>query len=131
MSQCMSRDQRLRELIGIDLPSDELERLARVDALLRMTRRPRSREARPLLPHPGSETAPGESTHTQGASRECEPSRVWISAALDGEVSEFESIRMREHVEHCPYCETFKAYAERLATALRTAAQTLLKDEED
>ncbi len=44
-----------------------------------------------------------------------------ISAELDGELSEFESIRMRGHLGRCESCRTFKAGAERFATALRTA----------
>jgi anti-sigma factor RsiW len=55
-----------------------------------------------------------------GDGRDCERIRASISAALDGELSELESIRARVHVEHCPSCAAFKGDAERLATTLRT-----------
>jgi hypothetical protein len=86
--------QRLRELIDTDMPADELERLARVDALLRA------------------------SVHTEAP---CERTRAAISAALDHELSELESVRVRKHVERCASCSAFQADAERQATALRTA----------
>jgi hypothetical protein len=37
MSRRIDREKRLRELVDIDLPPDELRRVARVDALLRIT----------------------------------------------------------------------------------------------
>jgi hypothetical protein len=98
MSQCIDRDKRLRELVGTDLPPDELERVARVDALLRITAaRELERQGFSCLT-PGSATAHHESPHTHGRSREYEPFRAWISGALDGGLSEFESIRMRDYV---------------------------------
>ena len=44
-----------------------------------------------------------------------------ISAEIDGELSEFESILLQGHLDRCDSCRMFKADAERLATALRTA----------
>lgn len=44
-----------------------------------------------------------------------------ISAELDGELSEFESIRLRGHLNRCDSCTAFKADAERFAMALRVA----------
>jgi hypothetical protein len=64
--------QQLRELIDTDLPPAQLERLARIDAVLRVA----------------------VARDRDGASERMRPS---ISAALDGELSELESIRMREH----------------------------------
>jgi len=88
MSQCMERDERLRELVGTDLPPDELERVARVDALLRIAAA-RELERRGFSSvTPGPVTARHESPHTPGRSREYEPSRARISGALDGELSD-------------------------------------------
>jgi predicted anti-sigma-YlaC factor YlaD len=47
--------------------------------------------------------------------------RSSISVELDGELSEFESILLRGHLDRCQDCRMFKADAERLATALRVA----------
>jgi predicted anti-sigma-YlaC factor YlaD len=44
-----------------------------------------------------------------------------ISAGIDGELSEFESILLRGHLNRCGSCRTFKADAERFATAMRGA----------
>jgi hypothetical protein len=94
MQQSQQCAPRLRELIDTDVPADELERLARVDALLRA------------------------SVHTEPP---CERTRAAISAALDHELSELESVRVRKHVERCASCRAFQADAEQEATALRTA----------
>jgi hypothetical protein len=104
MNQSRAREQPLGELIDDDLPADELERPASVDALLRVAAA-RDRD---------------EAIVASGDGRECERIRASISAALDGELSELESIRTRKHVEQCPSCARFQADAERLATALRT-----------
>lgn len=56
-----------------------------------------------------------------GHSRECERMRASISAALDRELSEPESIRVREHVAHCPSCRAFQADTKRLVSTLRAA----------
>ena len=87
---------RLRELIDTDLPAHEFERLARVDSLLR------------------------------AAGRNCERTRASISAGLDNKLSELESTRMREHLEHCASCRAFQADAEMVAAALRSAPRESL-----
>jgi hypothetical protein len=92
MQQSQQCAPRLRELIDTDVPADEFERLARVDALLRA------------------------SVRTEAP---CERTRAAISAALDHEVSELESVRLRKHVERCASCRAFQADAARQATALR------------
>src|SRR6476619_4886174 len=56
-----------------------------------------------------------------GRSQKCEQMRSSISAELDGELSEFESILVRGHIDRCDDCRMFKLDAERLATALRVA----------
>jgi hypothetical protein len=94
MQQSQQCAPRLRELIDPAVPADELERLARVDALLRA------------------------SVHTEAP---CERARAAISAALDHELSELDSVRVRKHVERCASCRAFQADAEQEATALRTA----------
>jgi anti-sigma factor RsiW len=47
--------------------------------------------------------------------------RSSISAELDGELSEFESILLRGHLDRCEDCQMFKLDAKRFATALRGA----------
>jgi hypothetical protein len=47
--------------------------------------------------------------------------RASISAALDRELSEPESIRVREHVAHCPSCRAFQADTKRFVSTLRAA----------
>jgi len=80
MSQCMERDERLRELVGTDLPPDELERVARVDALLRIIAA-RELERRGFSSvTPGPVTARDESPHTPGRSREYERSGLGSQA---------------------------------------------------
>lgn len=54
-------------------------------------------------------------------SQECERSRASISAALDGEVSEFESLQLQAHLERCPACSEFEASAHVATTTLRLA----------
>ena len=84
---------KLHELIDADLPARELKRLTRVDAVLRAA-----------------------------AHRDCERTRLAISAALDHELSEPESFHIGDHVEHRDRCRAFQANAAMSATALRTAA---------
>ena len=57
----------------------------------------------------------------RGRSQKCGQMRSSISAELDGELSEFESILLRGHLDRCQDCRMFKLDAERLATALRVA----------
>jgi predicted anti-sigma-YlaC factor YlaD len=47
--------------------------------------------------------------------------RAWISAGLDGELSEFESVLLRGHLLRCHSCSTFKTDAASFAAALRRA----------
>ena len=47
--------------------------------------------------------------------------RASISAALDGESSEFEALLVRAHLEGCDTCKEFEASAQFSTTALRTA----------
>jgi anti-sigma factor RsiW len=56
-----------------------------------------------------------------GLSRECERVRASISAALDGELSEFESVVLRVHLDRCDSCREFEASAKLSTTALRMA----------
>jgi predicted anti-sigma-YlaC factor YlaD len=57
----------------------------------------------------------------RGRSQECERTRASISAALDGELSELESLRVRMHLDGCDFCREFEASAQFSATALRIA----------
>jgi anti-sigma factor RsiW len=47
--------------------------------------------------------------------------RGWISAELDGELSDFEAILLRGHLAGCDSCMTFKHDAAAFAGALRDA----------
>lgn len=58
----------------------------------------------------------------RGRSRTCERARAWISAELDGELSDFESILLRSHLVRCESCETFKLDAAAFTRTLRMAS---------
>ena len=58
----------------------------------------------------------------RGRSRTCERARAWISAELDGELSDFESVLLRSHLLRCGSCKTFKLDAGALARTLREAS---------
>jgi predicted anti-sigma-YlaC factor YlaD len=58
----------------------------------------------------------------RGRSRTCERARAWISAELDGELSDFESILLRSHLVRCESCETFKLDAAAFTRTLRKAS---------
>ncbi len=47
--------------------------------------------------------------------------RASVSAALDGELSEFESLLVRAHLGRCDTCREFEASAQLSTTALRAA----------
>ena len=47
--------------------------------------------------------------------------RAWISAALDGELSELESVRLHSHLDGCDSCRAFDASAQLSTTVLRAA----------
>jgi predicted anti-sigma-YlaC factor YlaD len=57
----------------------------------------------------------------RGRSQECERTRASVSAALDGELSELESLRMRTHLDGCDACREFEESAQVSTTALRMA----------
>jgi predicted anti-sigma-YlaC factor YlaD len=57
----------------------------------------------------------------RGRSQECERTRASISAALDAELSELESVRVRTHLNGCDVCREFEASAQFSTTALRAA----------
>jgi predicted anti-sigma-YlaC factor YlaD len=57
----------------------------------------------------------------RGRSQKCEQMRASISAEIDGELSEFESILLRGHLNRCGSCRAFKTDAQRFATAMRGA----------
>jgi predicted anti-sigma-YlaC factor YlaD len=54
-------------------------------------------------------------------SQECERMRASVSAALDGELSEFESLLLRAHLDGCDTCREFEVSAQLSTTALRAA----------
>jgi len=58
----------------------------------------------------------------RGRSRSCERARAWISAEIDGELSEFESMLLRGHLVVCGSCKTFKLDTAAVAWTLRGAA---------
>jgi anti-sigma factor RsiW len=53
--------------------------------------------------------------------QKCDRMRAWISAEVDGELSEFESILLRDHLDRCEGCSAFRADAGAFAAALREA----------
>lgn len=57
----------------------------------------------------------------EARSQKCERMRGSISAGLDGELSELESVLLRGHLVRCHSCSTFKADAANLAATLRHA----------
>ena len=57
----------------------------------------------------------------RGRSQECERTRASISAALDDELCELESLRVRAHLDACDVCREFEASAQFSTTALRMA----------
>jgi anti-sigma factor RsiW len=48
--------------------------------------------------------------------------RGWISAELDEELSDFEAILLRSHLQGCDACATFKAEVASFTAALRCAS---------
>jgi len=53
--------------------------------------------------------------------QKCDRVRAWISAELDGELSEFESVLLHGHLVVCDACSAFRADAVTFAAALRDA----------
>ena len=52
---------------------------------------------------------------------ECERARLWVSLALDGELSEIERVSLRAHVGRCAACAAFEGDAGALTLELRNA----------
>ena len=48
--------------------------------------------------------------------------RAWISADLDGELSELEQFQLRSHLDGCEPCSTFRTDAAAFTAALRDAS---------
>ena len=58
-------------------------------------------------------------------SYDCERTRGWISAGLDGELTEFEAVLAEGHVRNCAACAAFKRDATAATAAFRSAPQEL------
>ena len=53
---------------------------------------------------------------------ECERARLWVSLALDGELSEIEQVSLRAHVGRCAACAAFGHEVDALTVELRNAS---------
>ncbi len=51
----------------------------------------------------------------------CQMTRMWVSAAADGECGETELAAMREHLAQCAECRAWQARAESIVLHVRTA----------
>jgi predicted anti-sigma-YlaC factor YlaD len=51
----------------------------------------------------------------------CDRTRAWVSAEVDGTLSDFESSLLRAHVGHCEACRSFRVDIAAFTHALRTA----------
>jgi predicted anti-sigma-YlaC factor YlaD len=51
----------------------------------------------------------------------CDRIRGWISSELDGELSDFESVLLRAHLDDCESCRAFQAGARSFTQTLRNA----------
>jgi predicted anti-sigma-YlaC factor YlaD len=51
----------------------------------------------------------------------CDRAREWVSLALDGELSRFETAVLEAHVERCPACRDFRAQVAVATAVLRLA----------
>jgi predicted anti-sigma-YlaC factor YlaD len=52
---------------------------------------------------------------------ECERARLWVSLALDGELSEIEQVSLRAHVGRCAACAAFEGDVGALTLEIRNA----------
>lgn len=52
---------------------------------------------------------------------ECERTRQWISAALDGELSQFQVVLLDRHVQRCHACRSFEERSTAVTSAIRNA----------
>jgi predicted anti-sigma-YlaC factor YlaD len=62
----------------------------------------------------------------EGLSHECDRMRGWISAELDGELSDFESVLLQSHVRECDSCGRFRMDTAAFSAALRAAPHEAL-----
>jgi anti-sigma factor RsiW len=51
----------------------------------------------------------------------CERARLWVSLALDGELSELEQVSLRAHVARCDACAAFEHEVDALSAEIRHA----------
>jgi predicted anti-sigma-YlaC factor YlaD len=56
-----------------------------------------------------------------GQHPECERAHLWVSLALDGELSEIEQVSLRAHVGRCAACAAFEGDMGALTMELRAA----------
>jgi predicted anti-sigma-YlaC factor YlaD len=52
---------------------------------------------------------------------QCERARQWVSAEVDGRLSEFEQALLEGHVQTCPDCTSFRAGVRQFTQELRAA----------
>jgi predicted anti-sigma-YlaC factor YlaD len=52
---------------------------------------------------------------------QCERTRQWVSAELDGRLSEFEHALLNAHLDSCPACSGYRASVRRFTDELRSA----------
>ena len=53
--------------------------------------------------------------------RGCDSARAQVSALLDGELSELEEADLRQHLDGCAACRTYRSGAESISGSLRAA----------
>jgi predicted anti-sigma-YlaC factor YlaD len=55
-------------------------------------------------------------------SNECDSAHEWASLELDGELSSFEQVRLRAHLDACPDCVAFREDIASVTATLRASA---------
>lgn len=58
----------------------------------------------------------------------CEMSRLWVSMAADGEVTEVERAALTEHLDECAECTEWRALAEAVVLHVRTTPPSAVPD---
>jgi hypothetical protein len=51
----------------------------------------------------------------------CDRARQWATAEVDGELSRFEIVLLRAHLDSCPSCREFRAAVDGISTTLRAS----------